>query len=533
MAEAKSQGWYERIRPQLVYYSAIAAALGVLALIAGGLIYLISPDLRPAARILLGVGALLVVLAIIGAFPQVRDALIARRGRYGLNAIVMVAAFTTILVILNVISVRNYWRYDATATKYFTLAPQTVKVLKELPQPVSVIGFFTPSNTERESVEGLLREYSHYTKNLKYEFVDPEAQPGIARQYEVQQFPSVVFASGDRRYQTQTLNEQSFTTALLIVSGRQFKIVYFLVGHGERDLTKTEDEGYNFAARGLLSDNYFVLTLSLATEDAIPKDAAVLVIAGPTKELLEREKKPIADYLLGGGNILFLLDPKTPQSYKDLVANWGIGLEEGLVVDQFSNAISDPTTPAIQRSQYIFPDITKNVDVTFFPQATAVKVLLNKDDENPPDNLAAAPLAETTFQSWLSRGGQTTNPTYTEGVDVKGPLDIGAVASGTTPLDDRHRKVDATTPPAKIVVIGDSDFATNKYFYSLGNQDLLLNSVNWLAGDVQLIAIRSKPVPARLLSVDQREFRWIQFSSIALLPIIVAIFGLIAWWRRR
>jgi len=517
----------------LVYTTAIGAGVAAITLAAGGIIYLISPDLRPAAQTLLTIGGILLALSAIGAFPQIREAVVARRGRYGLNAIVLIAAFFSILVIVNIINTRNHFRYDATATKQFTLSHQTLKILQELNQRVTAIGFFTPANPGRSQAESLLREYTQHTKNLDYKFVDPEAEPGIARQYGVKDFPSIVFAAGDRRHQTQRPDEQSFTTALLIVTGKERKVVYFLIGHDERDPFKPEDDGYSFATLGLLGDNYRVETLSLAVMEEIPKNAAAVVVAGPRKDLLDREKKPLTDYLLKGGNVLFLLDPKTPASIRELIANWGIGLGEGLLVDQFSNAISDATTPAIQREQYAPMEITKDVDVTFFPQATSVKVLLDPKDEDRPDNLAVVPLAQTTFQSWLDIGGQTTKPTFEEGIDLRGPHFLGAVAAGSTPLNDRHRKADPLVPPARLVVWGDSDFATNKYFYSLGNQDLFLNSVNWLAGDVELIAIRPKPIPVRLLTVTQREFRWILYSSMGLLPLIVAVYGGITWWRRR
>lgn len=533
MANTTPFEWYGRFRSQIKLGALVALGVGLVTVVAGGAIYLISPDLRAAARTLLVIGAVILSLSAVGGAPEIREALIARRGRYGVNAFVVVAAFSAIIVVLNIISVRNHYRFDATATKQFTLSPQTIKILKELEEPIGAIGFFTPRNPGKSHAESLLREYSQHTKKLQYSFIDPEAEPGIARQYSVKDFPSLVFTSGDRQHRTQRVNEQTFTTALLIVTGKERKVVYFSTGHDERDPFKGEDVGFSYAAMGLLGHNYRVDPLSMAVEEKIPEDAAVVVVAGPKKELLRAERKALEDYLLRGGNVLFLLDPKTPSSYVEILANWGIGLDDGLVVDEFSNAISDSTTPAVQREQYFPMEITAELDVAFFPQATSLKILLDPEDEDTPDSLAVVPLAQTTFQSWLDIGEKTTEPTFEQGVDIRGPHFLGAVIAGTTPLNDRHRKVDPLIAPTRVVVWGDSDFATNRYFFSLSNQDLFLNSVNWLAGDVELIAIRPKPIPVRLLAVTKREFNWILYSSMALLPLVVAVYGGVSWWRRR
>jgi ABC-type uncharacterized transport system involved in gliding motility auxiliary subunit len=83
------------------------------------------------------------------------------------------------------------------------------------------------------------------------------------------------------------------------------------------------------------------------------------------------------------------------------------------------------------------------------------------------------------------------------------------------------------------VVIGDSDFASNKYYFAYTNSDLFLNSINWLTKDYALISIRPKPIVFRELVLTRREFNFIRYSSWFLLPSAIAFMALIVWWRNR
>ena len=87
--------------------------------------------------------------------------------------------------------------------------------------------------------------------------------------------------------------------------------------------------------------------------------------------------------------------------------------------------------------------------------------------------------------------------------------------------------------PARIVVFGDSDFASNEYIESFRNKDLFLNSINWLLGDVEQISLRPNTAQAtrHRLSVD--DFERLQSLSLFLVPELIAVIGVFAWWWRR
>ncbi|MBI4308031.1 MAG: GldG family protein [Chloroflexi bacterium] len=527
-----------------------AASLGLL--IAGGLSFvaalltvLLLPDLRSYTLTLAALGLFLILLFVVVAFRSVKTAMLGRRGRYGSNAAIMAIAFAGIIVLANVIAVRNPYRMDVTASKQFSLAQQTLDVLRRLDQPVEAVGFFDPSLSQIQGqAESLLKEYRYHSSRFTYRFVDPDAEPGVARQYEIrgqEDYGSVVFATGIRRQKIPISNitEQDFTGAILRVTGKELKKVRFLAGHDERDSDSFLETGVGEAKRGLQRDNYDVSTVNLTADPEAPKklaDTAALVIAGPRKDLLDQEKKPLEDYLRQGGKLLVLLDPDPPQSVVELLKKWAVDVQPGTVVDQLSFATPDVTAPAVQRAQYLFDRITGTLDTTFFPAATSFKSLIK--EPKPSDTVRLSPIAVTSRQSWMAQDAKKPNFDLQRG-DIQGPLVLAVAAEGSAPWGEKKEEATpASTAPSapvrtRIVVIGDSDFATNNYFYSLGNSDLFLNSVSWLAEEETLISIRPKPAGIRLMILTQREFRYVLWSSIALLPIVIAVVGGIVWWRRR
>jgi len=88
---------------------------------------------------------------------------------------------------------------------------------------------------------------------------------------------------------------------------------------------------------------------------------------------------------------------------------------------------------------------------------------------------------------------------------------------------------------ARLVVIGDSDFASNGVIrvQSFRNADLFLNSVNWLAEDEDLISIRPKSVTNRSVTMTSSQQRTFFLLSVAFMPLAVIGSGIYIWLKRR
>ena len=122
-----------------------------------------------------------------------------------------------------------------------------------------------------------------------------------------------------------------------------------------------------------------------------------------------------------------------------------------------------------------------------------------------------------------------TESIFDEGIDVKGPLALSVLAS--TPIIDENGE--QIGEKIHLIVIGDSDFASNQHFNNVSNGDFFISAINSLTMGKELVSIERKVLPFRRLVVGPEATRFINYSSIGLLPLLVLVAGGIIWWRRR
>ena len=329
--------------------------------------------------------------------------------------------------------------------------------------------------------------------------------------------------------------EHAFTSAMLEVTGIVQKKVYFLIGHGETDIYSD----YSSAREGLLDNLYQVDTLDLARNPSIPDDCATLIIAGPQELIPSEELVIIVQYLVSGRQALFLVNPDSPQEIKQLLSIWGIAIGDGTVIDPSSYVAPSIDTPSVPRTRNAF-----GLSTIYFPGATAIMpypefvptLATTEEGEvlgqivwiSENSSIQMYMLISTSEDSWLEMNfNSLEEPEFDEGTDLKGPLALGFLIF-TPPSGEAEEE-----PGTALIVIGDSDFASNQHFYNGNNSDLFLSSVNWLAAGKELISIERKVLPFRRLVVGPEATRFIDYSSVGLLPLLILVMGSIIWWRRR
>jgi len=497
----------------------MAAVLGLAFLFAGWMLMFLLPGTRAVAWGILALGAALVAGAAILDFRRVRGALASQRGRFGVATTVRVALFAGIILLANAISVGVFHRFDFTGVAQFTLTSQTKGVLAKLDSQIEIVSFFAPATPLAVSdyARSLLAEYQSYTDRLSTREVDPDLQPDQARKYGVDQLGAaygvvvVRGPAGQRQVsgpQIAQEAEHALTSAILEVTGTKQRKVYFLTGHGERGIHADYD-----AARQGLRDNLFqVDELDLAATPAVPADAAVLVVAGPRKSPTAGEMTIMREYLEHEGRLFLLLDPDPPPEFRQLLSRWRMDIQDGIIVDPVSYVAPNKDNIMVPRTRNSFL-----LAETYFPGATAVI-----PQSDVADNLKPSALVWTSQEAWLDKDfAQGREPQWNGQVEKKGPLAIGAFVSTGT---DRG---------AHLVVLGDSDFASNRHFHNGDNGDLFATAVNWLAAGTEVLSIDRKVLAVRRLLISPEQERFLQVSSIGLLPLLLLLAGGYVWWRRR
>jgi len=445
-----------------------------------------------------------------------------------------------VLVLVNFLAERHHKRFDLTESKEFSLSEQTVKVLESLPREVSVTSFFPEGEPAKQKFDDLTAEYKYHSRKLNVRNIDPFTHPGDAKRYNITEPGAIVLESGKNEGRVNTGDEESLTNALIKVTKDREKVVYFAMGHGERDLAAGEKSGLSLLKGELEKQHYTVKPLMMS--QGIPDDASVLVIAGPQKAFLDAETRMVGDYLRKGGHLLYLQDPESDPGLGPVLAEYGVAVRNDVVVDKVSRLFGgDYLLPLVPPDGYdeTHP-ITKTFRLqTFYPLASSIEI-----KSALPEGVTATKLAQTSPLSWAQPDNgelKTGRIALREGTGTKGPVTIAAAVSRkiegpVKPAAVAGSGKEAEAKPAaetRLVIFGDSDFLTNGYFNATGDGDLALNSIAWLAEQEELVSIRPKSSQPSLVILSSQQVWYYFFTIVAAAPIGITVLGVAIWWRRK
>lgn len=502
------------------------ASLGAACLISGYLRYSIQEKLLLISKALLIAGGVLLLASLVLGFREILGFFSKRSSQLGTNTTILTLAVLAILAVLNYLGSVHHKRFDLTSEKLYTLSAQTQRIVRGLRTDVNIVRF---AKLPDQPLDDLLAEYRGASSHIRFQGVDPDRKPDVARDYGATQMGEVVVASGPRKQDLEpspegSFTEQDITSAILKVTSETVKKVCFVAGHGEKSLADDGPHGYSEADQGLKKENYTTATVNLVQSNGVPEDCSVLVVAGPTQAYFPQETAMISKYLDGGGKALIEVDPLTAdkQAEPDLDSifqSWNISVGKNVVIDASGMGRllgAGPEIPLVV--DYGDSPITKGLQrtMTFFPLARTVSIA----DKSKPDPQSVE-LLRTSAESF-TKPKLEHEVRYDSKTDMKGPLSLGVAAS---------RPVNSTS--ARLVAIGDSDFASNEAIGQTSNGDLFFNTIDWLAASENLISIRPKtPADRRVVLTDSQALalRWVDLFA---LPGVVLLAGIAIWWKRR
>jgi ABC-type uncharacterized transport system involved in gliding motility auxiliary subunit len=479
----------------------------------------------------------------------------------GTNALLTMIAAFVILGGINFLAVRTPGQIDFTEIKQFSLAPQTKQVLKDLKQPVKALVFAQQPDPQQRS---LLEQYKRQNgERFSFEFIDPQAQPGLAEKYKIRTIGEVILETGDRTKTVEGgLTETNLTPAVASLMRDRKVNAYVVQGHGEIPLS-----GGKMNLDGLMGElkkrDFNVNALNLVEQKQIAEDADVLVVPGPKRTFLTSEVKLLSDYLKQGKSMVLMLDPDPEKGDKtkgldSLLKDWGVELDGRLVVDASGSGQMLGLGPAIPLvTQYGDHPITKDFSQSpsFYPLSQAVSVKPPSADEQVTELLKTSP------QSWAEGDPKQEKLAFDGARDRQGPLSLGvAITRKITPETAKVPEAKKTDPnasaspspspstptpsaspltnepkrEAKLVVIGDSDFATVANPQVL-NGDFFLNTVTWLGSgqDDPNLSIRPKEPKDRRIEMSPTTWRTLILVGLGFLPAAGFGSAVYLWWKRR
>lgn len=437
--------------------------------------------------------------------------------------IVGMAGLLGSLVMTQVLVARRGWRLDLSAGRQYVLSDYARRILGELDRAIHVTAFLRDNDPRNGEIEDLLRRVGMAAPRVTYQLIDVNRNPAVARRYGVRSYGAVVVEADGRRKVIPAADEPSLMAAIVQVTRPMQRRVYMLTGHGERSINETDrNTGYSQARAALVQELSDVAELAVLNDRPVPDDARVLVIAGPRSDLLTSELLALDAYLRRGGSVLVLLDPGDAPGLAAFLRRYGVVVGDDVVLDPENRLFAGDFLTMVVREHAIGHPVSAGLRSEPLMSRVRPVAIASAADNVGMELLKTAPV------SWRSSDPSvftTGVGVFTAGRDRPGPVPVG-VALRVPGIDGRT---------GRMIVYGDSDFATNFFLDYLGNRDLLLNSINWLSGDEQLIASRR---PAQEPGINQffvsaRQGALAFWIGTVIQPALVLALGVVVSVTRR
>lgn len=471
-----------------------------------------------------------------------------------LNQAAAVLLAFVLLLLINWIAITNAYRWDWSGRKYYALSEKTVNLLQELEVDVKIIVFFQEEHALYNDIENLIEEYQYQSRNIQVEWVDPARDLArtekLTEKYGLTEPQVVVFDVGGKSkvvreseiadYKTERdgrkmpvissfKGEQAFSSAIQGLVQGKTPIVYFLKGHDEKEVGNADPIiGYSRIGTVMFNDNLELRELMLTKEKRIPDDAAVLVIAGPTKPMSTTEAEMIEDYLSRGGRVMILLDALRVTGLEEMLYRWGVALRRDFVLDP-ENTLKGSD---VYIKMYIEHPITLrmgNAGARFHLPRSVEPRIMDDPGTAAGDRPVVSPLAMTSEKSWSETQVDEPEARYDENTpDLRGSHSLAVAVERGAGKD----ALDVQIRPSRMVVFGDSDFVCNGALTG-GDQDLFMSSLNWLLDREELMAIAPKPIEEIRLPLTRSQLTRLFWISVVGIPLLAAVAGLLVWFRRR
>ncbi len=456
-----------------------------------------------------------------------------------INTIIYGAILFGIIVVVNLIADQLPWTYDMTADKIFTLSNQTLEVIADLKKPLKIFAFFQEGDSD-QSIKALLEAYRRAGQGkIELVYIDAAKNPAAAKKFDLNNEGisngAIIFEWNGRFKKINKLDlitpndygktftgEQQFTAAIIYLTAEKFQKIFFMQGHQETDL---KNDLSKLKTR-LVNEANTIQTINLVKSGADLRKADLVVVISPKRDLSDREKIQLQDYLEKGGRGLFLFDIQSPDiqltNFSNLLTPYGISIQNNFVVEEDSDSFYSNNKMYLvpyYTEQPIIKQLKSNNLLTVLPFAGNIDILSDIDR-----TVTVESLLKSSKNSWIRYNVKDATPAKTSS-DKSGPANLAvAITKDNTELKDRE---------TKIVVIYNAKFILDDMLDMQGNYDFFMNAFNWLQDQKDSMAIRPKMIGTNMMFLKGTQSMILMIVGVLVIPLIVFVMGLFVWLRRR
>lgn len=533
-----------------------------------------------------------------------------------------------LLVVVNSLASLSFGRYDLTQDKRYTLSDPAKEVLDKIKSPLTIDVYLEgdfPSEFRKLQNETryLLEEITTYNSNVTFSFSNPIPEGSDAGfiseqflKFGMTPLPLKVKRNGKESSQTifpwATANHNgkaipiSLTKSIAGASPEEFvyastqNLEYSFIEGLNRLISKEKKKIAILRDNQELSDirltdmlrklgeTYSIAPFPMNSVFEKPEQALkalqntfdLVLVAKPTKAFTDEQKFVLDQYILNGGNSLWLLDMVAMENdslrkndgkafafprdlrLNDMFFKYGIRINPVLVKDLYSAPLSLATGDGSNTSYTELPwfyqpqipslnthPINTNIEHPVkFNYANAIELLKSGENLSKTVLLSSSTLSRlegTPRQVSLAQVGiEPQEKDYTAGPQPLAVLLEGLFESAfknrVQPVAlEELRFHESATKSSKMVVIADGDFIANNigpkgnplelgFDYltrkQYGNKEFLLNTVNYLMDDTGLINIRTKEIALSFLDGQKTSKTINKWQALCIgLPMVVLL----------
>ncbi len=458
--------------------------------------------------------------------------------RGGSYSLIISAVVLAILVVVNLFASAlpsTLTKYDISSSKLYSITSNTKVVVNALEQDVTIY-WVVQSGEEDDVIENLLSKYDSLSDHIEVVKKNPDVYPTFTAQYtdEDVQNNSLIVECGDKnryisindiyigevnmytgRYDVTSFDgEGAITSAIDYVVSEELPQLYLLEGHGEAELPETFSEQIE-------KENMEVNSLSLLTVDAIPEDAACVVIYSPASDISQEEADMLADYAAQGGKLLVAAGPvedATLENLYSLLADYGVEASEGIVVE------GDRGHYSLQGPIALLPDMNSHeitdslIEENYHPN---MPISLGLTVTGDSADGTVTELLTTSDTAFSKLAGYAMTSFEKEEGDIDGPFALAI-------------SID-TTGGGKMVWFTSSHFLEDAYNMtsSGANVNLGMNALSSLIGESESMSIRSKSLNYNYLTINESTASLLKVMMIGIFPLLYLGAGIYVVMKRR
>ena len=479
-----------------------------------------------------------------------------------------------ILVLVNILSTRYFFRIDLTEDQRYSLSDATDEILQKLDEPVTVTAYFSedlPPDVEkvRQDFKDILIEYANRSDgNVVYEFINPNEdqetemkaqQNGISpiminvrdkdQLKQQKAYLGALVQLGENKetipfIQPGAAMEYSLSTAIKKISVNEKPILGLLQGNGEPSLAALQQLNMQ------LNVMYEVKPFSFSDTSGVPFDYNTVFVIAPTDSIIERDFNYLDQFLSRGGRLLLAINnvkgnfqtasgELVNTGYSNWLNKFGLSIEDNFVLDancssvmvqqqqgmfRMNTPVSFPYLPII--SSFTDHPITKGLESVVFPFASSINI-------TPKDTT----ISYVTIASTSEKSSMETLPLF---FNISKQWSNSDFSMSSIPVGVAMEGKISGNIYSKMVVFSDGDFAVNGEGQGAqqlqpDNVSLMSNAIDWLSDDTGLIELRTKGVTSRPLSAQLEDGTktLVKYANFLIPIILIILFGVIRFQYKK